>query len=199
MPKQTAWQRLRQKLADDKFAVTMLRFATIFGYSPRMRFDLAVNGMVLGFFKNSQIPIMRNGKQWRPFLHVKDVAEAYLKVIQSPREKINGELFNVGSDTQNYQILPLAREVAHAIKIPFKKKWYGDPDTRSYKISFKKIKDKLEYKTTYTVEDGAREIYFRLQKGTLSDSLKTKTVEWYKHLIESKRTIDSIVVKNTVL
>ncbi|MDE1828863.1 MAG: SDR family oxidoreductase [Thaumarchaeota archaeon] len=188
-----------RKLASDKFTVTMLRFATVFGYSPRMRFDLAVNGMVLGFFKNKQIPIMRDGTQWRPFIHVKDVAESYVKVIQSPKDKVNGELFNVGSDGQNYQILPLAREVAHAIKIPFKKKWYGDPDTRSYKISFKKIKEVLGYKTRYTVEDGAREIYANLKKGTLTDSVKTRTVEWYKHLLESKRTVDSIVIKNTLL
>lgn len=188
-----------KKLADENFTVTMLRFATVFGYSPRMRFDLAVNGMVLGFFKNGQIPIMRDGKQWRPFIHVKDVAESYVKVIQSPKDKINGELFNVGSDSQNYQILPLAREVAHAIKIPFKKKWYGDPDTRSYKISFKKIKNTLGYKTKYTVEDGAKEIYANLKKGILTESLKTKTVEWYKHLLESKKAIDSIVIKNKVL
>lgn len=188
-----------KKLASDRFAVTMLRFATVFGYSPRMRFDLAVNGMVLGFFKNKQIPIMRDGKQWRPFIHVKDVAESYIKVIQSPKEKINGELFNVGSNDQNYQILSLAKEVAHAIKIPFKKKWYGDPDTRSYKISFNKIRYTLGYKTKYTVEDGAKEIYEHLKKGTLTDSLKTKTVEWYKHLLESKKTIDSIAIKNTVL
>lgn len=188
-----------KKLTNDKFTVTMLRFATVFGYSPRMRFDLAVNGMVLGFFKNKQIPIMRDGTQWRPFIHVKDVAEAYIKVIQSPQEKINGELFNVGSDGQNYQILPLAKEVAHAIKIPLKKKWYGDPDTRSYKISFNKIKNTLGYQTKYTVAEGAKEIYENLKRGTLTDSLKTKTVEWYKHLIESKKTIDSIMIKNTVL
>jgi nucleoside-diphosphate-sugar epimerase len=188
-----------KKLSSDKFTVTLLRFATVFGYSPRMRFDLAVNGMVLGFFKNMQIPIMRDGTQWRPFIHVKDVAESYMRVIQSPQDKINGELFNVGSDDQNYQILPLAKEVARSIKIPFKKKWYGDPDTRSYKISFKKIKDTLGYKTKFTVADGAREIYSKLHKGTLTDSIKTKTVEWYKHLLESKQTVDSIMIKNTVL
>lgn len=188
-----------KKLASDKFTATMLRFATVFGYSPRMRFDLAVNGMVLGFFKNREVPIMRDGTQWRPFIHVKDVAESYVKVIQSPSDKINGELFNVGSDEQNYQILSLAKDVAHAIKIPFKKKWYGDPDHRSYKISFKKIRDTLGYRTKYTVDAGAKEIYAALKKGTLTDSPKTRTVEWYKHLLESKKIADSIVIKNVVL
>jgi len=187
------------KLASEKFTVTMLRFATVFGFSTKMRFDLAVNGMVLGFFKNREIPIMRNGKQWRPFIHIKDVADSYVKVIQSPKDKINGEIFNVGSDSQNFQILPLAKEVAKAIKVPFKKKWYGDPDSRSYKISFKKIKKTLGYETKFSIADGAREIYLSLQNGILTDSIKTKTVEWYKHLIESKKIIDSIAIRNKIL
>ena len=188
-----------KKLTSDKFTTTMLRFATVFGLSPRMRFDLAVNGMTLGFYKNKQIPIMRDGKQWRPFIHVKDVAEAYVKVIKAPSEKINGKIFNVGSERQNYQILQLAKEVAKAIGIPFKKQWYGDPDSRTYRISFKKIKDTLGYDTKYTVSDGTKEIYQALNGGKTTDSIKTKTVEWYKHLLESKDLIDSITIKNRVL
>ena len=188
-----------KNLADDKFTVTMLRFATVFGLSPRMRFDLAVNGMTLGFFKNKQIPIMRDGKQWRPFIHVKDVAEAYVTVIKAPKEKINGEIFNVGSDEQNYQILSLAKEVAKAIKIPFKKKWYGDPDSRSYKISFKKFHDTLGYKTKWTIADGAKEIYSALKTGKTTDSLQTKTVEWYKYLLDAKRISDSVSINDKVL
>ena len=183
-----------KKLANDKFAVTVLRFATVYGYSPRMRFDLAINGMVLGFFKNKKIPIMRDGMQWRPFIHVKDAAEAYIKVTQSPKEKINEELFNVGSDKQNYQILPLAKEIAKSIGVPFKKEWYGDPDTRSYKISFNKIKDSIGYTTNYSISDGTKEIYFALQKGILTDSIKTKTVEWYKYLLASKKIFDFCIV-----
>lgn len=188
-----------KKLAGDKFAVTMLRFATVFGLSPRMRFDLAVNGMVLGFFRNKEIPIMRDGKQWRPFIHLKDVAEAYVKVIHSPIDKINGEIFNVGSDNQNYQVLSLAKEIAKAIKIPFKKKWYGDPDSRSYKISFRKISDMLGYKTKYTISYGAKEVYSSLQNGTVTDSMQTKTVEWYKHLLDSKNMVDSVALKGRIL
>ena len=188
-----------KKLADNKFTVTMLRFATVFGLSPRMRFDLAVNGMTLGFFKNRKIPIMRNGKQWRPFIHVKDVAEAYVAIIKAPKEKINGEIFNVGSNHQNYRILTLAKEVAKAMKIPFKKNWYGDPDSRSYKISFKKIHDTLGYNTKWSVADGVKEIYDALKKGKTTDSIQTKTVEWYKYLLEAKQTTDSIQIKGKIL
>ena len=188
-----------KKLADDKFTVTLLRFATVYGLSPRMRFDLAVNGMVLGFFKNKQIPIMRSGKQWRPFIHVKDVAEAYISVIKAPKEKINGQLFNVGCENQNYQILPLAKEIAKSIKTPFKKQWYGDPDSRSYKINFQKIQDTIGYKTKFTVSDGAKEIYLALKSGTTLDSIRTKTVEWYKYIIEADKISRTIVLNNRVL
>ena len=187
-----------QKLSSEKFITAMLRFATVYGYSRRMRFDLAVNGMVLGYYKNKIIPIMRNGKQWRPFIHVKDVAEAYVKTINAPKDKINGEIFNVGSDEQNFQILPLAQEVAKALKIPFKKKWYGDPDLRSYKISFKKVRYTLGYKTKYSVRTASKEIHMALKKGMLRDDLKTRTVEWYKYLLESKEILDSITIKNKI-
>jgi len=188
-----------KKITNEKFTTTMLRFATVFGLSRRMRFDLAVNGMVLGFFKNKKIPIMKDGKQWRPFIHIKDVVEAYVQILKAPKDKINGEIFNVGSNDGNYQILPLAKEVANAIKVPFKKEWYGDPDLRSYRINFKKIQEKIGYKTKYKVSDGAKEIYSSLQKGKVTDSLKTNTVEWYKYLIQSKKILDSVVIKNKIL
>jgi len=187
-----------QKLGDKKFTTVMLRFATVFGYSPRMRFDLAVNGMVLGYYKNKSIPIMRNGKQWRPFIHIKDVAEAYVKVIKADSKIVNGQIFNVGSNSQNYQILPLAKEVARSLRISFKKKWYGDPDVRSYKISFQKIDDVLGFKTKYSVEDAAKEIVTKLKKGELKEGIKTKTVEWYKYLLESKKTLDDIILNKRI-
>ena len=142
---------------------------------------------------------MRDGKQWRPFIHVKDVAEAYVVTLKAPKDRINGEIFNVGSAEQNYQILSLAKEVAKAIKISFKKKWYGDPDSRSYKINFKKIHDTLGYKTKWTIADGAKEIFDALRTGKTTDSIQTKTVEWYKYLLEAKRISDSISINNKIL
>lgn len=188
-----------KKLADEKFTTTMLRFATVFGLSKRMRFDLAVNGMALGFFKNKKIPVMRNGKQWRPFIHIRDVTRAYIMMIKAPKDKINYEVFNVGSNELNYQVLTLAKEVARSIGIPFKKEWYGDLDTRSYKINFKKIQDKIGYKTKYKVSNGAKEVYSALKNKNVNDSIKTRTVDWYKHLIESKEILDSLIINNRIL
>ncbi|MDR7400517.1 MAG: SDR family oxidoreductase [Armatimonadota bacterium] len=172
-------------LASADFCVVVIRQATVYGYSPRMRFDLAINGMVRGFFRNGRIPILRDGTQWRPFVHVRDTCRAMLLLLEAPRELVNGEIFNVGSDDQNVQILPLARRVAEAIGVPFQYEWYGLPDHRSYRVSFRKITERLGYRTTQTVEDGVREVYQALKEGHVDpDDPRTITVSWYKHLIE---------------
>ncbi|MGC9188908.1 MAG: NAD-dependent epimerase/dehydratase family protein, partial [Sulfurihydrogenibium sp.] len=172
-------------LSDDKFTVVILRFATVYGFSPRMRFDLAINGMVKGFFENGKIPILRDGTQWRPFVHIKDIAKAVRLAIEAPSEIVNGEIFNVGSDEQNVQIFNLAQRVAEAIGIPFQYEWYGLPDHRSYRVSFKKIREKLGFSADYSIEDGAIEIWKALKEKKLyPDDPKTITVEWYKKLIK---------------
>ncbi len=172
-------------LADDTYCVVVIRQATVYGFSHRMRFDLAVNGMVKGFLKNGRIPILRDGSQWRPFVHVRDTSRAMIMMLEAPRETVSGQIFNVGSDDQNVQILLLAEMVAGAIGVPFEYEWYGDPDHRSYQVSFRKIHEALQYETKFGLQDGAAEVYKALQLGTLdADDPKTITVQWYKHLLE---------------
>jgi len=173
-----------KRLADKNFCVVILRFATVYGYSPRMRFDLAINGMVRGFFKNGKIPILRDGTQYRPFVHVMDVCKAIHLAMEADDEKVNGEVFNVGSNEQNIQIFELAQRVANAIGVEFNYEWYGFPDHRSYRVNFNKIKEVLNFHPKYTIEDGAREVYEALKSGKLDpDDPATITVEWYKRLI----------------
>jgi nucleoside-diphosphate-sugar epimerase len=187
-------------LADEKFTVTALRQATVYGFSPRMRFDLAINGMVLGFFKNGKIPIMRDGKQWRPFVHVRDTSKAFITVLESDPEIVNGQIFNVGSNEQNVQIFDLAKLVAESINLPFNYEWYGSPDTRSYRVSFDKIKKKLKFKTQYTPKQGAKEVFDALKEGKLNaDDPRTITVKWYKHLLEMHKLIHEVEVKGAIL
>ena len=188
-------------IADEKFSVTVLRQSTVFGLSPRMRFDLAINGMTLGFYKNGKIPVMRDGNQWRPFVHVRDTSKAFLKILESNIKLVNGGTFNVGNNNQNVQILPLAKMVAKGAGIPFEFEWYGDPDHRSYQVSFDKINKTLGYKTRVSIEDGAREIANALNNGEVIPSKKMKTVEWYKYLIESqnKEVLDDVVLNGVVL
>jgi nucleoside-diphosphate-sugar epimerase len=173
-----------KRLADKNYCVVILRFATVYGYSPRMRFDLAINGMVRGFFKNGKIPILRDGTQHRPFVHIMDVCKAIHLAMEAEDEKVNGEVFNVGSNEQNVQIFELAQRVASAIGVEFNYEWYGLPDHRSYRVNFNKIKEVLNFHPDYTIEDGAKEIYEALKSGKLDpDDPTTITVEWYKRLI----------------
>jgi nucleoside-diphosphate-sugar epimerase len=173
------------ELAGGSFCVVVLRQATVYGLSPRMRFDLAINGMVKGFFKNGRIPILRDGTQWRPFIHVRDTSHALMTMVDAPRDIVHGKVFNVGSDEQNMQILPLARSVAEAMGITFEYEWYGDPDHRSYRVSFHKIHEALGFQPKFSPSDGAIEVVNALKDGTLDvDDPRTITVSWYKHLID---------------
>ena len=102
-------------LADGKFCVVVLRQATVYGYSPRMRFDLAINGMTYGAWKTGVLPLMRDGSQWRPMVHVHDTASAQIFMLTAPADNVSGQLFNVGSDANNYQLGPLAEIICDAL------------------------------------------------------------------------------------
>ena len=169
------------KLNDDNFSVTVLRFSSIYGVSPRMRFDIAVNSMVLDLYKTGKI-VVRGKSNTRPFLHIKDATRAYSLVINAHKEKISGQIFNVGSDEQNFQMDDLAREVGDSIGKKYELEVKDTQDHRSYTASFKKIKEVLGFETKFTVQDGSAEIYKALESGELIDSKKTITVEWYKYL-----------------
>jgi nucleoside-diphosphate-sugar epimerase len=186
-------------ISSEKFSVTVLRFATVYGPSKRMRFDLAVNSMVLGLYRNARIPVNRDGMQWRPFIHISDVVRAYKLMISSSKEKINGQIYNVGSNEQNYQILPLADLVGKSLGIDYEIDWYGSPDFRSYKVSFDRIHKDLSFKAKYTVAEGAKDIFQKLKGGDLCDTLKTRTVSWYKYLLECHNVSQEIALRNSVL
>jgi nucleoside-diphosphate-sugar epimerase len=187
-------------LGDKHFTTTALRQATVYGLSPRMRFDLALNGMVLGFYKKRKIPIMRDGRQWRPFVHVKDTSNAFITTLESERELVNGQTFNVSSDEQNIQVLDLAKLVAESVNVPFDCEWYGAPDKRSYRVSFNKIKKTLNYRATQTLKHGAREVFDALKSGkTNPDDPKTITVKWYSHLLEMQSFLKSVEINGTLL
>ncbi|OGO47192.1 MAG: hypothetical protein A2Z30_07370 [Chloroflexi bacterium RBG_16_64_43] len=171
-------------LSDDTFCAVVIRQATVYGPSPRMRFDLAVNGMVKGFFKNRMIPILRDGNQWRPFVHVRDTSRAMIKILRAPEAAVSGQIFNIGGDDQNVQILPLARVVADAMEVPFEYEWYGSADNRSYRVSFGKAREVLGFVPELSPGNGAAQVFTALREGTLdAEDPRTITVQWYKHLM----------------
>jgi nucleoside-diphosphate-sugar epimerase len=178
-------------LAGDGFCVTVLRQATVYGYSPRMRFDLAVNGMTYGAWRNRLLPLMRDGTQWRPMVHVRDAAGALTFMLQAPAAQISGEVFNIGSDANNYQLGPLAELIRDALPTETEIESYGDPDTRSYRVGFDKV-EALGWRAQHTARDGALEIFERLEAGEVDRTAETITLEWYQQLTRWHRIIKEV-------
>jgi len=148
-----------QPMADASFTPVFLRNATAFGASPRMRFDIVLNNLAGLAWTTKQIAMTSDGTPWRPLVHVEDISEAIILSLEAPREAVHGEIFNVGTDEQNYRI----REVAEicAKVFPDCKVTFGPHggDNRSYKVKFGKIHEHLPaFQCRWSAERGARQL-----------------------------------------
>jgi nucleoside-diphosphate-sugar epimerase len=186
-------------LATATFCPSAVRFATLYGLSGRMRFDLAINAMVLGARNSGKIPIMKDGTQWRPFLHVRDAARALIELLGHEPSRVRSQVFNIGSDEQNYQIAQLAELVAASMSTRPTLEWYGDPDLRSYRVGFRRAREELHFTPQLTPADATKEIESALASGTLVPSLQQKTVDWYRHLLTNRAAGESVALRGVVL
>jgi nucleoside-diphosphate-sugar epimerase len=155
-------------MADGYFSPTILRMGTLYGFSPRMRFDLVVNTMTMNAFSEGIIRVF-GGKQWRPLLSVQDAADAYVSCIEADIAEVGNQVFNVGSDRQNYQIEGIARMIADTlggVKVHFDGK---SLDVRDYRVSFRKAGEVLGFQPEDSVEAASRKIYANLQNHTIQD------------------------------
>ena len=154
--------------ARDGFATCCLRFATIYGTSPRMRFDLTVNEFTRDLLLTGDLVVY--GEQfWRPYIHVRDAARAAAAALEAPMDTIAGEVFNVGDTRENYRkldIVELLRERIPSGQIQFVHK---AEDPRDYRVGFEKIKRELGFEARATVPDGIDEIIALLRSGLLDD------------------------------
>lgn len=180
-------------------AFTALRQATVYGLSPRMRFDLVVNAMALNMWRSGKLKILKDGEQWRPMVHIKDASKAFLQAIEADRNLVDNQIFNVGSDNQNFKILQLAEQVTEALGRGLELEWYGDPDHRSYQVSFQKIAHLLNFETSWTIGMAAKEIANALEAGLVQESLRTKTLDWYRSMMEWESLISASSIKRSVL
>ena len=185
-------------LNDENFSVTVLRFSSVYGNSPRMRFDTAINCMVLDLFKNKKISVHGKSNK-RPFVHIKDVARAYQAVIDAPTDNISGEIFNIGSADQNFEMGNLAQEIVKHSGIDCEIELSDTNDHRSYFASFEKIKDAIGFSAKYTVKEGVNNMYDELSSGRLTDTIKTRTVEWYKKLLSDQTLAKDYLLNDTIL
>lgn len=159
------------KLRDNNFSPTILRFATLFGWSYRMRFDLVVNLFcAMAYFKKELV--LRGGSQWRPFLHVEDAARAVISVLESPMSAVGGQIFNVGSSDSNYRISDVAEIVRRTIAGVSIKTKERDRDFRNYRVDFGKIGKIVGFTPTKSVEDGVLEIYKKIKNSNFDDLKK---------------------------
>lgn len=186
------------RLADERFCVVVLRQATVFGLSPRMRFDLAINGMTYGAWKTGKLPLMRDGSQWRPMVHVRDTARAQRFMLEIDESRINGQIFNVGSAANTYQIGPLGEVVADCVPKEVAIEWYGDPDHRSYRVAFDKI-EALGYRAELTAADGVAEVCEALAAGRIDRDPRTITLDWYKQLVEWHRIVRDVEMHGGII
>jgi nucleoside-diphosphate-sugar epimerase len=153
--------------ATSEFRPTILRFSTIFGLSPRPRFDLVVN-LLTARAKQVGVITIFNGGQWRPFLHVDDVAEAIVQVLDAPGQLVGGEVFNVGDDRLNYTLTQVAEHINEAFP-DIRVERVDNSDHRDYRVSFQKIRDRIGFSCSKTLDDGILELKDALTSGFVTD------------------------------
>jgi nucleoside-diphosphate-sugar epimerase len=147
-------------LADDTFSPTMLRNATAYGFSPRLRLDLVLNDFVAAAHTRGEIVIKSDGTPWRPLVHVEDICRAFLAVLEAPRETVHAQAFNVGRTSENYRVSELGEMVREAVpecRIEYAKG--GGPDKRCYRVNCDKIAARLpEFRPAWTVRRGIEQL-----------------------------------------
>lgn len=150
----------------------LFRFATLYGISPRTRFDLIINQFVLDAFTKRQLLIYQRGYS-RSFIHVQDTVRGIIMGLEAPREKVQGQIYNLGSDDGNYtkdQIVKLVLRRMPETEVEYKDLTFGG-DMRDITVSFAKVKRELGFETTLTVDDGIRDLLFALKAGIIRNPL----------------------------
>jgi FlaA1/EpsC-like NDP-sugar epimerase len=163
-----ASEKVLRQLADDHFTPVILRFGTIYGLSGRTRFDLVINLLTAKAVVEGQIPVF-GGDQWRPFVHVDDAALAVLKALEAPRAQVYDQIFNVGSDEQNYTIQQIGELIERLVPTAQLISKGSDTDRRNYQVRFNKIRNILGFVPQRTVEDGVREVIEAIRSGKVQD------------------------------
>ena len=158
---------------DEQFSPCILRFATLYGLSPRMRFDLAVNGMTIKAALENEV-IVYGGDQWRPFLHVHDAARAIMHVLELTSSGTSAEIYNCGSQVENYRLKEIGQLIVQEVPSARLTVLPEEVDKRSYRINFEHIRHDLNFRCKYQVIDGIREILAAVQAGSYHDFTSPK-------------------------
>jgi len=175
------------KLKTEKFFPTILRNATAYGISQSQRLDLVINNLVGSAVSTGKIKLLSDGSAWRPILHIEDMANAFIFVLKSSAQETNGEIFNVGSNEENYTVREIAEKVKKVIpqsQIEYSKN--AGKDARSYKVKFDKI-NQLGFKTKWKLIDGIENIYEAFKRMEFAEKdftdkqfYRVKYINWFQ-------------------
>ena len=163
-----ASEKVLLQMADDSFAPVIMRFSTVYGLSGRYRFDLVVNLLTAKAMMDGEITIF-GGNQWRSFVHVNDAARSVMAVLAAPLEVVRGQIFNVGSDEQNYTIMQIG-DLIHSYVPEARILNKGDEvDPNNYRVAFGKIRRLLGFTPQWTVEKGIEQVREAILSGSVKD------------------------------
>jgi len=149
------------EMADDNFSPVFMRNATAYGVSPRIRFDIVLNNLTAWAYTTGQILLKSDGTPWRPVVHIEDISMAAIGALEAPKEIVHNQAFNVGVNTENYQMRQLAEIVGETVpNCEIKFADGAEPDKRNYRVDFSKYTQAFpEHKLRWNARRGAKQIY----------------------------------------
>lgn len=194
-----ACERFLFRMSSDTFGATCLRFGTIYGFSGRTRFDLVINLLTAKACREKKITLF-GGDQWRPFLHVDDAALSVLKTLEAPLDAVRDQIFNVGSNAQNYTLEQAGRLIAEQVEGSEVVEMGTSEDRRNYRVDFSKIQRVLNFEPQWSLAQGIAQVKEAVMSGQVEDyqspqysnvkslmelpNLKAEESDWAKRAIE---------------
>lgn len=183
-------------VASEKFTPIIFRNATVYGPSPRMRFDLAVNNLSGLAWTTKEVKMDSDGTPWRPFVHILDVCHAFLLALTASKKNVHGQIMNVGDTSSNYQIKDIAKIVGRVFEVSDISLNKQGADKRNYRVNFDKIHKALGFSCIRDVEVGTkelREIFSAIQMNNETFQAKEYTrLKMIDHLLKTGKLDSSL-------
>jgi len=176
-------------IADDSFSPVFLRNATAFGFSPRLRADIVLNNLVGHAVLTGDVRVLSDGTPWRPLVHAKDIATAFLLALRAPTSKVHCAAYNVGTESNNLTVAQIAQSVVEVVpgaRLLITGETGADP--RSYRVDFSAFRNALDFEAAWSIPDGAAELYREYTAAGLTQEDFAKKFTRLPHLEKLRST-----------